>query len=247
MSKSYRVEKVDFKLLRPFGPAILAGRLPDGIFTEFKGIIDKVLKEKKRDHSKQLAGRIDDEWTIEPPYYYQTQTEEFLLSVCEHYGRTLVSRYNENGANNDKSFRTEDPNQIEMQPNITGGWVNEMKSGEYNPVHFHPYCNITSVFFFNDVDDKFIKEIIAPESSESAGTKMEKGTSGDGYLELIYKSAGYFEQGTFRVKPRKGDFLMFPSSLLHTVYPFISDKKRISASFNFILHSTFSMINFGDR
>ena len=29
---------------------------------------------------------------------------------------------------------------------------------------------------------------------------MEKGTSGDGYLELIYKSAGYFEQGTFRVK-----------------------------------------------
>ena len=76
---------------------------------------------------------------------------------------------------------------------------------------------------------------------------MTKNNSGDGYLELVYKSAGYFEQGTFRVKPKKGDFLMFPSSLLHTVYPFVSDKTRISASFNFILQSSFGMINFGDR
>lgn len=246
MSKSYRVEKIDFKLLRPFGPAILAGKLSDNVFNDFKGIIDRVLKEKNRDHSKQLAGRIDEEWTIEPSDYYQTQTEEFLLSLCEHYGRMMVSRYNFN-VEGDSSYQPEDPNNVEMTPTITGGWVNEMKSGEYNPVHFHPYCNITSVFFFNDVDDKFIKEIIAPDSPESAGKEMKKGTSGDGYLELIYKSAGYFEQGTFRVRPQKGDFLMFPSSLLHTVYPFISDKTRISASFNFILNSTYSMINFGDR
>lgn len=246
MSKSYRVEKVDFKLLQPFGPSILAGKLPDNVFTDFKGLIDRVLKERKRDHSKQLAGRIDEEWTIQPADYYQTQTEEFLLSLCEHYGRMMVSRHNGN-EHGDNTFPSEDPNEVMMTPTIIGGWVNEMKSGEYNPVHFHPYCNVTSVFFFNDVDDKFIKEIIAPESPESAGKEMKKGTSGDGYLELIYKSAGYFEQGTFRVKPQKGDFLMFPSSLLHTVYPFISDKTRISASFNFILNSTFSMINFGDR
>jgi len=243
MSKSYRVEKIDFKLLRPFGPAILSGRLSDNVFNDFKGIIDKVLKEKKRDHSKQLAGRIDEEWTIEPSDYYQTQTEEFLLNLCEHYGRMIVSRYIDNGNQGDET----DPNKIDMTPTITGGWVNEMKSGEYNPTHFHPHCNVTSVFFFNDVDGKFIKEIIAPESPEQSGRKVTKNNSGDGYLELIYKSGGYFEQGTFRVKPQKGDFLMFPSSLLHTVYPFISDKTRISASFNFILHSSFGMVNFGDR
>jgi hypothetical protein len=58
---------------------------------------------------------------------------------------------------------------------------------------------------------------------------------------------GYFEQGTLRIRPKEGMFLLFPSSLLHTVYPFISDKRRLSASFNFILQSNHGVVNFGER
>ena len=47
----------------------------------------------------------------------------------------MVSRHNINEYG-DNTFRSEDPHEVKMTPTITGGWVNEMKSGEYNPVHF---------------------------------------------------------------------------------------------------------------
>ena len=58
----------------------------------------------------------------------------------------------------------------------------------------------------------------------------------DGCLEFICKSegsAGQIELGSWRTAPQKGDFYIFPAYLLHTVYPFVSDKTRISASINY--------------
>ena len=246
MSKTkHKVEKVETKFISPFGPNIMMGRIPDNIYKKFKNIIDDVIKDKKESHADKLAGRITEEWTIGENYICKTQVEEFLIAIAEQYATKTSERFLHNGG-----FTTSiDPNmpETEVKASIVGGWVNEMKSGEYNPVHFHPFSNVTSVFFLSSVDSDFLTDMIAPENTIMSGIPVEKGSSGDGYLELIYKSGGYFEQGTFRVEPKDGMFLLFPSSLLHTVYPFVSDKKRISASFNFITESNSGIVNFGER
>ena len=75
----------------------------------------------------------------------------------------------------------------------------------------------------------------------------EKGTTEDGILEIVYNSTNYFETGTMRIVPKEKMFLVFPSYLLHMVYPFISDKTRVSASFNFRVSSDLQQINYGER
>jgi len=37
----------------------------------------------------------------------------------------------------------------------------------------------------------------------------------------------------FSVKPKRGDFLIFPHWLMHTVYPFIGKDRRLSFSINY--------------
>ena len=44
------------------------------------------------------------------------------------------------------------------------------------------------------------------------------------------------EQGAFSVAPKEGDIFLFPSYLLHTVYPFIGEGERRSVSFK-VLHT----------
>ena len=40
------------------------------------------------------------------------------------------------------------------------------------------------------------------------------------------------EMGTYRHRPKVGELFLFPSNLLHTVYPFKGDSERRSLAFN---------------
>ena len=59
----------------------------------------------------------------------------------------LINRIFGEGIEWDAQQKT--PQNVVVESKCVGGWVNEMKSGEYNPVHYHPFCNLTSVFYFN--------------------------------------------------------------------------------------------------
>ena len=56
----------------------------------------------------------------------------------------------------------------------------------------------------------------------------------DGMIEFIYKTAcpGGMEKGSMSFLPEAGRLAMFPSNLLHTVYPFKGDGERRSVAFN---------------
>ena len=250
MGYSNRVEKIKYDLISPFGPSIMVGTIPDSIYDEFSEIIHRVIEEKQRSHTKQLSGRLDEEWTVERQELFETRTEEFMTSIVNKYCTDLLERLY-----SVKHLSEENDRSIKEQTNIpievlnTGGWVNNMGSYEYNPVHYHPFCNITTVFYFNSIDGDFIDEIIAPTNTERNhnAPPSEPGNTDDGMLEIIYNSSHYFELGTMRIKPKEKQFLIFPAHLLHQVYPFISNKKRISASFNFTVNADSQIINYGAR
>ena len=251
MSKDKRVEKVKFKTWRPFGPQIMTGQIPDAIYKEFYGIVEEVLKEKEKTHNPYLAGRIEEEWTVPQQKLYQTQTEEFLGQIVIKYAQDVCHRM---FADNQMYSGEFDKHKIQydnadFDVHRISGWVNSMVSGEYNPIHHHPYCNVTSIFFFTDVNKKFIDEIIAPNNNLDSNDeiRIDESDTDDGSLELTYSSYNYWQTGSVRIKPKKGLFLLFPADLLHCVYPFKSKSNRISASFNFIVKSNISGLNFGDR
>jgi hypothetical protein len=56
----------------------------------------------------------------------------------------------------------------------------------------------------------------------------------DGRLELIHNCANSLtlETGTFRINPLPGDMYIWPSTLLHTVYPYLGSGERRSVAFN---------------
>ena len=244
-----RVEKIKYDFVSPFGPSIMIGTIPDSIYGEFSKIIHDVIEEKERSHAKQLSGRIEDEWTIDRRHLFETRTEEFMHSAVNKYCVDLLERLYKTKAWSEDNVDVLSASNIPLEILNTGGWVNNMKSYEYNPVHYHPFCNITTVFYFNTVDGDFIEEIIAPKNTERNhdAPPSEPGNTDDGLIEIIYNTSHYFELGTMRLQPREKGFLVFPAHLLHQVYPFVSNKKRISASFNFTVKGESQIINYGAR
>ena len=51
----------------------------------------------------------------------------------------------------------------------------------------------------------------------------------------MHGSPTFLNRASFMVRPKAGDFFLFPSDMLHTVYPFRCDGERRSFSMNIIL------------
>jgi uncharacterized protein (TIGR02466 family) len=110
----------------------------------------------------------------------------------------------------------------DLEFNCKDLWINYMKPGDYNPIHTH--AGEYSFVLFCDVPEELQKE---QEEYEGTGSKP-------GSLTFEFTQAArpsWATTGT-SVKPKKGDFYMFPSLLRHWVAPFKSNVTRISVSGN---------------
>ena len=111
----------------------------------------------------------------------------------------------------------------QVQTQIKSCWINDMKEGEYNPVHVHntPYSEGWSCVLFLKI----------PELINDAKHKHK---FHDGQLCFL----GY-DRRLHWVDPKVGDFYLFRANQMHTVYPFktkIKGKIRRSMSFNIVEH-----------
>ena len=59
--------KVEIKILRPFGPSIIKIKMPNEIVIKMNEYVDKIIvdqnKSKELDHGKALAGNVNQEFT----------------------------------------------------------------------------------------------------------------------------------------------------------------------------------------
>tara|TARA_Y100001972_G_scaffold2805_1_gene3121 strand:+ start:303 stop:1004 length:702 start_codon:yes stop_codon:yes gene_type:complete len=90
-------------------------------------------------------------------------------------------------------------------------WINEMYSGEYNPAHYHQgkksLVGLSSVLFLK-VPSTYGREY------------SREDVPANGVLEFIGGQQHALAVSQKRVRPKVGDFYVFPYSLIHTVYPF---------------------------
>ena len=103
-------------------------------------------------------------------------------------------------------------------------WINEMKAGEYNPFHTHASpqtdLGLSSVLMLKR-PDTYGKEITNPEDPSN------------GWLELTGGNQDPIGISNWRRDLEPGDFIVFPYTMLHGVYPFNgTDEARRTLSYN---------------
>ena len=168
------------------------------------------LHETKKKHlpnaTKQLAGKIPDEVSLfytgptnkmmHAHSYVSDDTLKWFYSIFDHYLKW----------NNTREYRM----------SINSIWVNEMKAGDYNPVHIHQgkiWTGLSSVMILKLPKDMG-PEIARPDVPMN------------GQLQIMGNASGQFVTADYSPRMKIGDFYVFPYDIRHTVYPMTNKKAR---------------------
>jgi hypothetical protein len=200
--------------IMPFGPHIVYSRMPNKIIKSLNKYTDLKIKRgqtKKLDHSEHLVGKVSQEFRID-----QNQIEK----VADFFNGVFGAYY---------QFHLQRRNQLinkDTQINVfyNGAWVVRQFEGEYNPAHIHTECELSCVGYLQ-----------VPDFSVEEDKETKKHFPSHGNIELIHEGNNQWHQGSIRIKPHVGDFIVFPSYLMHTVYPFKGEGERRSFSMNISL------------
>ena len=109
---------------------------------------------------------------------------------------------------------------------ITQSWLNKNKKGESHHEHVHPNSMISGVWYPQ------IHEQMPPIQFRSRQQRD---------IQLSTERYNTFNSATFMLPMKKGELILFPSNLSHSVPANQSDEERISLSFN-----TWAKGNMGD-
>ena len=184
------------------GTAVVKFNLP----IEFVDAINKAYDENSKNlkpHNDQLAGKITEENAVDD---ILTDEMKNVFSWCFQNYLNIAkvnSQYN--------TF-------------LAQAWINEMKSNEYNPIHYHTSpgseIGLSSVLMLKRPDWYGVEA-----SREEAPA--------NGWLEFTGGDQSPLSMSELRVDAQVGEFYVFPYTLLHGVYPFNStDEKRRTLSYN---------------
>ena len=205
-------EATKFKLLKPFGPSFGMFEMPDEVTEALLKKSDEILEDKNRvDWGKNLVGQIAEEPWISNEQLEEIGALKYLEGMLYNYVWSALAA---------------DGHELEkLEINLDHAWIVSQYENEYNPIHFHTYCDLSSVLYLKvpSFDDRS-KEGKLPEY------KFQR----DGMIEFVYKTAcpTGMEKGSLSFMPEPGKLVIFPSNLLHTVYPFKGSGERRSIAFN---------------
>ena len=194
----------EIKVLRPFGPSIIKFRIPNEIIIRMNDYVDKIVKDQNK--SKELDHGSSLAGNVNQEFLLE---QEFMKDI--RWAEFLASACGQ--------WVLSDQGKKIKTFSIIRSWIVRQFKNEYNPVHFHN-GHISGVGYLK-----------VPKDMGETIQKQKKNNNGN--LVLIHGSKNLFSEPTYNIKPKVGDFYMFPNYLLHTVYPFYEteDERRL-ISFN---------------
>ena len=104
---------------------------------------------------------------------------------------------------------------------ITHCWVNIMKKGEFVPMHDHE-TDFSSVVY------------LKVNTTKDHEQHFKEKFGGPGAIIFKYGEKRKHNIDRIIVQPEKNDFIIFPSNLIHFVYPFTSNEERICIVTNYV-------------
>ena len=153
-------------------------------------------------HNKNLAGKIADEFKVTSILSENTKS---LFTTCfQQYLQTIKKPF--------------------WHVSLENAWINDMKSNEYNPFHYHT----------SPMTDLGLSSVLVLKRPETYGKEYSReDTPSNGNLEFNGGQQDPLSICQLRVDAKVGQLYVFPYTLLHGVYPFNdTDEIRRTMSFN---------------
>lgn len=210
--------QMGYHLHRPWSDTLFQTSLPPTVLEDMIEISDKVLADSKRiNWGNNLAGQIKEELLITSTTLLE---KDNLLDFFGNMVQEYVHQCNLQKAPPDQSPYMESIKK-DIAIDFPSMWIVEQHSGEYNPIHTHTNCDISAVMYLK------VPEFLPSEKPDR---------DDDGTIYFIGSTGEYskLKTNSLKIKPKPGDFFIFPSHMMHTVYPYKTNDNfaRRSVSFN---------------
>jgi len=214
--KEEKKYKIPVLLIQPWSVPVMRTTLPPHVLQTMIEISDLVIADKESIHfGKNLAGQIDTELLVEHNILEQTRVMDYFLNVVRQF--VIICKC--------QSFPNsiKEVHQEEWLSQMSSMWIISQQPGEYNPMHVHTQCQISSVMYLK-----------VPKMLPS---KKEHRLSEDGSILFVSNSSRDIELNipSITFPPQVGDFYIFGAQQQHAVYPYRceeGDPERRSISFN---------------
>ena len=180
------------------GQTILRYKVPLDVFNTLNGIYETNFVNLPDAH-KQLVGKIRKENSL---FYGGTDNKKMhkhnmLPPYVLNWFESIFANY--------LSFNNIYPYKLRM----SSIWINEMKAGEYNPVHIHQgaiYTGLSSVMMLKLPKD------MGPEHARPDAPL-------NGKLQILGAANGQFVKSDYSPIAEERNFYIFPYDMRHCVYP----------------------------
>ena len=180
------------------GQSVLRYQVPLNIFNSINQIYEQNYNQLPA-ANPQLVGKIQSEKSL---YFMQEDKKiqkcNFLTKEILDWFHSIYDHYL--SFNNIKDYNR----------NLNSVWINEMKSGEYNPVHVHQGTLFTG-----------LSSVMVLKLPSTYGVEYSsEGKPQNGKLQILGASNGQFAKVDYQPPMELRDFYVFPYDMRHCVYPF---------------------------
>ena len=198
----------------PFGPPIYIDKIDENIIKELDVRIEEAGGKPEFDASGQLAGRIKKQTHLDE--VISDTTRNVILNHCKNFFE-----------------QTSGGQELPMSAmTLDSIWSNIQEAREYNPVHQHTGNFSFVIYTRNDLENLSVEEIQDNEYDNKV-VDYDNQRPLAGLIELFYGEGNWMNWTSYQHIPKRGDILIFPSWLRHTVYAhYETGKIRISVAGN---------------
>jgi hypothetical protein len=199
------------KQIYKLGQSIMKYKTSQHIMDKINNLYDNRKKNKLTIAGSFLVGKIKNEYILyndqpslphKPCNHLNQEIFDWFMERFKDYVDTLNVVFSDGAS--------------KLSLSLSSMWVNDMKAGEYNPVHHHSsnrsLIGLSSVMILK-LPKKYGKESSNPEYPTN------------GKLEFLGNTTGQFLYPNFTPQVAVGDFFIFPYDLQHVVYPFKGSKE----------------------
>ena len=214
---------MDIQLIQPWSVPIFKTTLPPDILQTMIEISDEVIADKEaKSHGEYLAGQIDTELLVEHEVLVKTGMMGFFMAAVRQFVITCKCQQ--------MPDKIDEIQREEWYAQMLTMWIISQQPGEYNPMHIHTQCTISTVMYLK-----------VPKMLPS---RKEHRQHDDGSI-LFSNSASRdvdFSAAHIVIPPQVGDFYIFGAQQQHAVYPYRcaegqKETERRSISFNAVFQS----------
>jgi hypothetical protein len=223
-NKNEKKYELEIFLIQPWSVPVLKTTLPPDILQTMIKISDQIMADKNaKSWGEHLAGQVTSELAIDYSILEKTGVLGFFLGAIRQFVLICKCQLHPD--------KIDEMQQEEWLTDINNMWVVSQQPGEYNPLHIHTDCQISSVMYLK-----------VPKMLPS---KKEHRPNDDGSILFTSNVARDIDFSTpnIAIPPQVGDFYMFGAHQEHAVYPYRceegqEDVERRSISFNAVYKSS---------